>query len=67
MRKGRISRQQAETVWFSVCDALAQRPKLRGGLVLPQIDMDAVFKTRKSMTINAVVNEIARCVAMVNG
>lgn len=67
MRKGRITKQQAQTVWFSVCDALAQRPKLMGHLVLPRVDIDAVFGSRKSMTVDAVVKEITRCVAMVNG
>jgi hypothetical protein len=66
MRNGRITKQQAQKVWAEVCSAVDRSPKLRGGMVMPQIDIDAIFGDRKSMTVANVVGEISRCVAMVN-
>jgi len=67
MRKNRVTRKKVEMVWQFVTDALARSPKLRGGMKVPDVDIDEIFAGRKSMTIDAVVGAISQRVNMANG
>lgn len=63
MRKQRIRRTTAQKVW----DEIAGNRKLAkfndAGLSIPPIDMDTIFKGRKTITLDELKQELGRIIA----